>query len=228
MQIVTPSEIKQVAWEGSLEPIDAVYKGLEQLPIITIGEPASWPAAEAVQAQTGQNWSPPADGRSYTLVRLDCTLHPPQDTRTRYSDATLTAALDPNNRAGAVIAHDLYPQRVVATETQRINLRLGPDFKFGPVNVNLFEVKTEIVHHNTFPIIQAFGLGESKPYWQFAHHSTHPLLGCQSVYLVLSAPQDAGGVSLMIELVATAETRFGPLRLGLPQSAKANVSRVIS
>jgi hypothetical protein len=227
MQIVTPSVIEQVAWEGSLEPVDAVYKGLERLPIVTIGEPASWPAAEAVEARTGQNWSPPAGDRRYTLVRLDCTLHAPEDTRTRYSDATLTAYLRPREGMGTVVAHDLYPQRVVATDTQKLSLRLGPDLKFGPVNVNLFEAKTEIVHHNTFPIIQAFGLGESKPYWQFAYHTTHPLLGCQSVYVVLSSPLDAGGVRLLVEVNATAETRFGPLRLGLPQSANAYVSRVI-
>jgi hypothetical protein len=228
MQIVTPSEIEQVAWEGSLEPVGAVYKGLEQLPIVTIGEPAYWPAAEAVEAQTGQNWSPPADGRRYTLVRLDCTLHAPEDTRTRYSDATLTASLRPGDGVGTVIAHDLYPLRVVATGTQKLSLRLGPDLKFGPVNVNLFEAKTEIIHHNTFPIIQAFGLGESKPYWQFAHHSTHPLLGCQSVYLVLSSPLCSGGTQVLVELAATAETRFGPLRLGLPQSANAHVNCIIA
>lgn len=71
-------------------------------------------------------------------------------------------------------------------------------------------------------------MGESHPSWQFAHHAAHPLLGCQSVYAVLDAPGDAGGVRLSVELIATLETRFGGIiRVGLPEEARAHVSRVI-
>jgi hypothetical protein len=227
MQIVTPNEIEHVAWEGSLDTMGAVYKGLEALPRVTIGEPATWPAEQAVEIQTGHKWTPPAADRHYTLLRLDCTLHKPADAHARFAEAMLTVDLRPRDGAGSVLAHDLYPQRVAATDTRKLTLKLGPTLKFGPVNVNLAEAQTEIQHHNTFPVIQAYGLGESRPYWAFAHHSTNPLLGCQSVYVVLSAPKDAGAVRLQVELVATLETRYGPLRLGLPKSASAQVSREI-
>jgi hypothetical protein len=236
MQLVTPSAIQHVAWEGTLEPVEgAAVKALAltPLPLVTIGEPVAWDAAQALEVQTGQHWSPPLGGpdgpRHYTLVRLDCTLHPPQDAyaHMRYSEATLTAYLRPRDGVRPVIAYDVYPQRITATDTQNLSLKLGPDLKFGPVNVNLAEVKVDIQHHNTFPVIQAYGLGESKPYWQFATHATRPLLGCQSVYMVMAAPQDAHGVRVLVELIATLETRFGPLRLGLPQSASAHVSRLL-
>jgi len=44
---------------------------------------------------------------------------------------------------------------------------------------------------------------------------------------VLDAPQDAGGVRLSVELVATLETRWGPITVGLPQEAQTHLSRTI-
>ena len=44
---------------------------------------------------------------------------------------------------------------------------------------------------------------------------------------MLDAPEGAGGVRLSIELVATLETRYGPIRVGLPEEARAHVGRVI-
>ncbi len=76
-------------------------------------------------------------------------------------------------------------------------------------------------------MIQGFGLGERRPYWRFAHHSANPLLGSQCVYLVVAAARDAGDVQIGIELVATLETRYGPIRVGLPEQAQAQISRTI-
>ena len=166
--------------------------------------------------------------RRYTLLRLACTLHPPVEARTLYKEATLTAYLRPRHDVGRVVAHDLYPQRLTADDKGKFTIGLGPDLKFaGVLDVSLLEVGAEIEVHKAFPVIQGYGLGESRPYWQFAHHEARPLLGCQSVYAVLDAPQEAGGVRLSLELVAILETRYGPIRLGLPEEARAHVGRVI-
>jgi hypothetical protein len=224
MQIITPTDIKHVAWEGYLVPSGRVYRSAIPTPRVTLGEPVWWPAEEAMQSEPGKQWVPPSSGRRYTLPRLACTLHPPDDRRTRYAEATLTAYLRPRHDVGPVVAHDLYPQRLTAEKKGKFTVGLGPDLKFA----ELFEVGAEIEYHKAFPVIQAFGLGESRPYWQFAHHAANPLLGCQSVYAVLDAPGDAGGVRLSLELTATLETRYGPLRAGLPEEAQAHLSRTIS
>jgi hypothetical protein len=229
MHIVTPTEIEQVAWEGALEPLGATFKSSFSRPRVTLGAPAWWPAAEAVKAETGKAWSPPAGKRRYTLLRLACTLHPPDDPRDRYAEATLSAYLRPRSAgAGPVLAHDLYPQRLTAEGKGTLKIGLGPDLKFASLlDVSLLEVGAEIEIPQVYPVVQGYGLGESRPYWRFAHHSGHPLLGCQSVYAVLDAPDEAHGVRLSVELVATLETRFGPIRLGLPQEAQSHVSRTI-
>ena len=46
------------------------------------------------------------------------------------------------------------------------------------------------------------------------------------VYVVVAQP-GAGAVRGSVELVVTVETRFGPLRLGLPEEARAHVGFVI-
>ena len=235
MHIITPTEIEHVAWEGYLEPLGETFKGAPS-PRVTLGEPAWWPALrqaqdaaeQAMEGETGKKWTPPSGDRRYTLLRLACTLHPPAEARTLYKEATLTAYLRPRHDVGPVVAHDLYPQRLTAEEKGTFKVGLGPDLKFaGLVDISLLEVGAEIEYQQVYPVIQGYGLGESRPYWQFAHHEAHPLLGCQSVYAVLDAPQDAGGVRLSVELVATLETRWGPITVGLPQEAQAHLSRTI-
>ncbi len=231
MQIITPTQIDadQVAWEGALEPQAEMLKGAPARPRVTLGVPVCWPAADAVEGETGRPWSPPSAGRSYTLVRLACTLHPPAEARTRYSEAMLRAYLRPHSAgAGRVVAHDLYPQRLSVEETGTVKIGLGPDLKFADaLAVKLLEIGAEIEFPQVFPVVQGYGLGESRPYWRFAHHSGRPLLGCQSVYAVLDAPRAADGVRLTVELVATLETRFGPIRMGLPQEAHAHIQHAI-
>ena len=222
-----PTEIERVAWEGYLEPLGQTFRSAS-LPRVTLGEPEGWPAAEAMESRLGQKWTPPAAGRRYTLVRLACTLHPPSDKSVTYSEATLTAYLRPRAGAGRVVAHDLYPQRQTVESKGKLALALKPNLKFAAVAEAGLEAGVEIEHHDAFPVITGFGLGESNPYWQFARHAASPLIGCQSVYVVLDTPLDADGVRLSLELIASLETRYGPLRAGLPEAARAHLSRAMA
>src|SRR3712207_9230871 len=126
MRIVTPSAIEHVAWDGALVPLGATYRDVTSVPHVTLGEPAWWPAAQVLADERGTPWTPPAGNRRYTLVRLACTLHPPDDRRTRYTEATLTVDLRPRQGTGAVVAHDLYPQRLTADRTGTVTVKLAP------------------------------------------------------------------------------------------------------
>ena len=98
-------------------------------------------------------------------MRLSCTLHPPDDRHTRYTEATLAAYLRPHQGSGSVLAHDLYPQRLTVENKDTFTVGMGPDLKFGEiVDVSLFEVGAEIEYRRVYPVIQGFGLGESAPY----------------------------------------------------------------
>jgi hypothetical protein len=170
---------------------------------------------------------PPSGDWRYTLVRLACTLHPLAERLTRYAEAILRASLRPRLGPGTVLAYDLYPQRLTADIKGTYTIGLSPELKFGPVAASVLEVGAEIEFRKVVPVIQGYGLGESSPYWQFTPHSSYPLLGCQSVYLVLAVPADAGGAQLDLEMLATVEDRFGPVRLGLPEEVRTQISRTI-
>ncbi len=229
MRILTPTTIEQTAWEGTLEPLGGVYRGGETPSArVTLGEPVHWSAAQAMENETGKQWTPPTDGRTYLLARLACNLYPPGGERAHYTDAALTVYLRPKQGGGAAVAHDLYPQRLAVDQAGKFTVALTPELKFAEqIDAKLLELGAEIEYHKAFPVIQGYGLGETRAEWRFAHHSAHPLIGCQSVYVVIAAPQGAQGVRVTIELSATLENRFGPIRLALPQTANANVSRVL-
>jgi hypothetical protein len=211
-----------------MEPAGGALEAMTPRPRVTLGEPAWWAAAEALEAETGKKWAPPAAGRDYTLVRLALTLHPPAHPRDAYAEATLQLYLRPARAGeGAVVAHDLHPGRLTAQETHTRSVSLGPDLKFGGVDVSLLEFGAEIEVAHVYPVVQAFGLGQSDPSWRFARHEAHPLLGSQGLYALLDAPAGAGGVRLSLELVVTMETRFGLRRLGLPGEARAHLSRIV-
>lgn len=227
MHIITPTEIDRVAWEGTLRPLSPTFMA-EPLPKVTLGKPVWWPAAQAMQSETGQTWTPPADGLVYTLLRLACTLHPPQDSHTRYVDATLTVYLRARKGSATVVAHDLFPKRLTVDSERTFGVSLGPGLEFADlIEATLVRVGAEITFHKAFPVVQGFGIGESRPYWQFAHHAANPLLGCQSVYLVLAAPQAANGVRMSVELIANLQTRHGPIRAGLPEPTRAVIGQAI-
>jgi hypothetical protein len=78
MQIVTPTEIESVAWEGNLAA-PTVSLGAKSATRIaaTIGRPEIWPVADALENEVRQKWTPPLGDADYWLVRLACTLRDP-------------------------------------------------------------------------------------------------------------------------------------------------------
>jgi hypothetical protein len=222
MRITTPTTIEQVAWEGDLIPLGETFRGGDSPGRATLGEPAWWPAAGAIASELGQNWTPPAGDRRYLLVRFMCALDPAR--RQAFAEATLTAYLRPRSGGGDVAVHDLHPRRLLAEQTGKRTIKLAPSLNFAEIiDLSLGELGLEIDYHKAFPIITGFIEQPGKAYWQFKHHAAHPLLGVQSVYVVLAVPPDAGGVRLSLELVASPRAGFG--RYGLPESA--HISRII-
>ena len=222
--LITPTTIERIAWEGELSSSTERYGSSDGATKVTLGQPTHW-TPQALEALTGTKWTAPANGRLHTLIRLDSTLHPPAAGQ-RYREATLIAEMRPIGSDGRALAHDLLPQRKLAEEQGKFTIKLAPSFKFADGSgIEAGEASVEIQHHNVYPTIQAFGLGEDNPYWQFSRHDTQPLLGTQSVYLVASLPAAAVALRLKIALLATVESnRFGLSRLLTPDTANSQLN----
>ena len=98
MDIITPTGITSVAWEGELvtPAVTMSPKAPRAIPVITIGKPEIWPAARALEIETGKKWTPPLGGADYWLVRLACTLREPGGLPT-LTEAIQTLYLRPRN-----------------------------------------------------------------------------------------------------------------------------------
>ncbi len=225
MKIVTPTEIESVAWEGDLAAPTVSFgpKSPTRL-TATIGKPAIWAVADALENEVGQKWTPPLGNADYWLVRLACTLRDPSGMQ------TITAAqqrlyLRPQNHQAdddTTYALSLFPDRLGVEDKGEISASLGPEMKFaGGSEFKVGQLGAKIECRKVFPVIQSYGAGESAPYWVFKPHAAHPIEGSQFVYAVVAAKAGSGGIQAYVELVATVEARLGGLiRLGTPEEVR--------
>ena len=226
MVIVTPADVKDVAWEGELV-VPAVTRGTGgSRPIVTIGRPEIWTVADALESETGKKWVAPLGDAQYWLVRLACTVREPAGLRT-LTEAMQTLYLRPRNSAApqdSAYALRLFPERLGIEDKAEFSVSLGPELSFADgAGIKVGEVGAKIEYRKVFPVIQGYGTGEATPYWVFKPHSAHPLLGSQCVYAVLVARTPAGGLRASVEVTVTAQNSFGQLvRFGTPEEAKAH------
>jgi len=232
MFIPLPTQITEIAWEGALASQSQVESFSKDggLPRLTLGRPNSWPAPQLMSTRPGPPWTPPLPDHAYTLVQIPFTLHPPGlDASARYAEARLLVHLLPAQPSGpAVIAHDLHPQREAVTGKRTRKISLDPSLKFGSVDAGAGSVGVEIETPTAGVSVQAFGLGENKPYWTFQHQDAAPLTGIHVVYLVIAAPRTAQPVRLILDADATIQDRFGPVRMGLPRKAAESLTFAIA
>ena len=213
------------AWEGPLEPLGETLRSAPTPPRISLGQPVVWDAAAAVKNELGRDWIPPRTDLAYALVGLACTLHPLPNEDGRYATARLEAFLRPRYGSGPAFAHDLFPLRHTVQEKGKLSVGLTPELKFASaIDAKLLELGVEKEHTAVYPVIQAYGLGEPNPYWEFQQHSQFPLQGSQKLYLLAAGPADAPLV-LRLSLIATvAHRRWGLIPYGSPQSASDRLS----
>jgi hypothetical protein len=225
MFITTPAEIQSVAWEGELfAPSVSFGGGPSKHPFVTIGQTEIWPVDKALENETSKKWTQPLGDAKYWLVRLACTLREPPH-GVVITEATQTLYLRPQpNSAGEknAYAQNLFPQRLGVEDKTTFNFALGPELGFADgSSIKAGELGATIEYRKVFPVIQAYGLGESTPSWIFKPHAANPLIGCQSVYAVLVARAPATGLRAHVEVTVTTQSAlFGRMKYGTPTEAR--------
>jgi hypothetical protein len=227
MRIAAPTEIKEIAWEGSLEPPETAKSiGDTPRPVVTIGKPEIWDTADALKNEVNQVWTPPLTAASFWLVRLACTLREPPGLP-HITEVEQSLYLRPKNRLAkpdSTYAYSLYPDRLTAENKTDFTLSLGPALKFGEAELKVGELGAAIEYRRVYPVIQSYGAGSPTPSWFFKPHAAHPLEGDQFVYAVLAAQNGAEGIRVSLDLKVTIESELGPIRFAPPEKARANLS----
>ncbi len=233
MQITTPSNIQAIAWEGALSAPETtrVFKSTSaKPPVVTIGQPEVWRAADALENQVGQKWVAPLGGAEFWLARFACTLRAPGGIE-RISEAQQSLYLRPKNSGAdkdTAYAFNLFPDRLGAEDKAEWNVKLGPELKFADGSgLKAGELGAKFEFNKVFPVIQSYGAGEWNPYWIFRPHASRLIEGSQFVYAVLAAKAGAAGIRGTMTVTVTVETQFGPVRFGMSDEAQESTRFVI-
>ncbi|VAW38392.1 hypothetical protein MNBD_CHLOROFLEXI01-3304 [hydrothermal vent metagenome] len=232
MFLKTPAKIESIAWEGELMSPDVAMsaKPVPERPVVTIGKPEFWLAAEALETELGKKWTPPRGGATFWLARFACTLRDPNG-RLQINAASQTLYLRPRTASAAkaaVYAYSLFPDRLTVEEKGTFNVKLNPELTFAKaISFKPGELGANIEYRQVFPVIQSYGAGEPLASWEFKAHPAHPIEGTQFVYAVIAVMPGADGGRGSIELTVTSQNQYGRIKYGLPQKAKTNVGFTI-
>ena len=232
MFLKTPVEIESIAWEGELTPPENAMsaKSLLENPVVTIGKPEFWPAAEALETEVGKKWTPPRGGAQFWLARFACSLRDPNG-RLQINAAAQNLHLRPRTAAAgpnSVYAYSLFPDHLTVEEKGSFAVELSPELSFAKViSFKPGKLGVNIDYRQVFPVIQSYGAGESQPSWEFKAHAAHLLTGTQFVYAVIAVMPSADGGRGSLELTVTLQNQLGRFKYGLPQEAKANTGFTI-
>lgn len=138
---------------------------------------------------------------------------------------TLTANLFCRNNTRQPVAFDMYPKEVKEETQTDLTVTINPNLSFGEaIEASLGSVGATIQLAKIEPVVIASRMGQSDPTWIFRRHRRHPLMGSRVVYMIVAYPSMAQTMRLSIKLTATISTRYGPIPIGIPQTAESNLS----
>jgi hypothetical protein len=205
-------------WEGHLVPAFNIYATPgEALPKASIGKPLWWTDKEIL----GDNWNPPRGKNRYVLARFAFSLRP--EGREEVSKAELVVDFYAGDGGRRPVAFDLLPRAETEYRTRTFNIGIGPEFKFGLLDVNLAKAETAINLSRAFPVIIADGIGENTARWIFESQPTRPLIGSQVVYAIIETAPKVSAINVCLFLTAEIATKIGPIKGLLPREEQCNL-----
>jgi hypothetical protein len=209
--------------EGPLEP-EAIPPGTPQrgdspgsqppgpdvarsLPVISIGQPRSWPLADLFD--TGQV---PATIREsladadFYLVRLACSFRPAHG-EGRIEWARFLVEMHPDTAGRQPVTESQHPLEVTQPVQHQLKFTLSPTFTFQPVQVSAGDASAGVEYQELRPRITAAGIGTPQASWDYFEVPGIEVTGGKWMHLVARTPKGTSQVSA--DLSVTADIRVG-------------------
>jgi hypothetical protein len=181
-----------------------------------------WPAIDVLGIPENDTHPLPQEIQNAWLLRQGVVIHQPSPI-SNVTEAQLTLYLRPHNHDDmtSAYAHSLFPSQSQQNGNSS-TIILNSDLNFSDL-VDPYPHKTHntITTHQTYPIIQSYGIGECAPYWIFKPQGPQALEGTQFVYAIIVTQNTP--VDVIVELIVTVNTRRGEMRFGLPSKARTHV-----
>ncbi len=225
MRLRVPEEIKNVLWEGALEPAaedaaerlgrDWAARGIKgspadairNLPIVSIGRPEVWTLAEVYPPEKmPQPLRAKLDEADFYLVRLGCSFRPRRgDNQVEW--ARFLVRLLPDNAGRQPIAFDLHPLMVTQEIRRNVRVSLSPSLKFTEIEGEIGGIEFDFEYPELQPIISAAGVGEAEPSWDYAEAKGVMVQGAKYMHLLVKVPKGMGPVRATLDLVGDVRVR---------------------
>lgn len=213
MLLRVPTSIDDPVLEGVLEPADepgGVLRGPpgrpdsesigRTLPVVSIGQPTSWPLADLWQGELPAMLAATTD-REFRLVRLACSFRP-RPGGEGIDWARFAVQLLPDKDGNQPIAFDLHPLEQVHQVKRNLTVGLSPSLKFEEVEGSLGSVESGIEYAELQPTISGSGIGETTPCWDFEAARGVRVVGTRCVHLITSAPRGMAAARAALDLTA--------------------------
>ena len=212
------------AWTGTLEPpIGQFAKGPGVLPQVSIGKPVWW----SDPRKLGVDWVQPAGGQRYGMARFAYTLT--LTDRQTIDSVEFTISFSSLGSDQRPIAFDLIPGLTTEEQAGTRKFTLDPKLKFANiVEFSGVQAGVEIVVKQTHVVSSIYGLGESDARWVFKARPAHPLVGSQTVFVVVEIPANAQAARAKVHLSAQVDAPvWGKLRGQLPAEAQTQSNFIL-
>jgi hypothetical protein len=205
--------------EGPLEP-DTAQHGTQQrgnlpagadtardLPVVSIGQPQSWPLAQFLDApqMPAVIRASQADTDFY-LVRLACSFRPAHG-ESRIEWARFLVEMHPDVAGRQPVTESQHPSEISQPVQRQLKFALSPALTFQSVEVSAGEVSVGIEYQELRPRISAAGIGTPLASWDYSEVPGIQVLGGKWMHLVVRAPKGTTAVSA--DLSVTADVRTG-------------------
>lgn len=206
MWLPVPEGIRDVLWEGSLEPdeqsMDSLQRSLpgsepgpdphemaRNLPVVSIGQPETWPLAAVYELDK----MPPllrsrVDEADFYLVRLACSFRPVRR-ETRIEWARFAVELHADAEGRQPIAEDLHPTEVDQEIHRQTRVTLSPGLKFQSVEASIGGAEFGVEYPALQPMIVAAGQGSAKASWDYTEAPGIAVHGGKWMHLLIKAPK---------------------------------------
>jgi hypothetical protein len=206
MLLRAPEAVKDVLWEGSLEPETdeavertqrelatqdvriAFQDDIRNLPTVSIGRPEIWHLSEVY----APNKMPlllqsKLEESDFYLIRATCTFRPLVQ-RVRLSWARFLIHLLPDTSDRQSLVYDLHPKDVYQEVKRQVKVALSPNLNFQQVGVEVGGLEFGIEYPELQPIITAGGLGEDVADWNYEEARGIRLQGSKTMHLLIKVP----------------------------------------
>lgn len=181
----------------------APHEALRSMPVVSIGQPATWPLQELYPPRKlPRPIRTKLSQADFYLVRLSCSFRPVHE-ESRVEWARFRAALLPLSSTGAQpIAFDIYPQQVVQEVKRQIKVTLSPSLKFQELEASLGSAEFGFEYTELIPLVSA-ALGTSfDPSWDYRTGPGQEVQGTKWMHLLVKAPKGMTSGRALLELEA--------------------------